>query len=313
MPLAVTPLGKGCAAKNAAVVTVSAPRPLKKCVTVRHTQTQLCTTRTGTPSFLPSFFSFFLPFPQRHTQAQRSGARMCHGECLYVTCSRVSKVVLQLPPSVALFLRSLLRALVCPSVRHRAPLVYVRALAEWHRCLLSGHSAFREGRRGELGLLHGWLYRVRCVVDLLVWTETLQGHRRRWYGSIRRRGLYRIFLSYFSFLYPLPVDEVSAPRTQLKWWLLESTRLCAGTVKIMLSLSVVLVLVCRLYSCALASPRWRAGRPRYSKCNELAFRSNSVVSDSRKAPIVSSLGNELAFRNNSVVSASGGTDSQFSV
>ena len=48
VPLAVTPLGKGCAAKNAAVVTVSAPRPLKKCVTIRHTQTQLCTTRTGT-------------------------------------------------------------------------------------------------------------------------------------------------------------------------------------------------------------------------------------------------------------------------
>ena len=36
--------------------------------------------------------------------------------------------------------------------------------------------------------------------------------------------------------------------------------------------------------------------------NELAFRSKSVVSDSRKAPILSSLGNELSFRYNSVVS-----------
>ena len=39
MALAVTPLGKGCAAKDAAVVTVSAPRPLKKCDRQTHTDT----------------------------------------------------------------------------------------------------------------------------------------------------------------------------------------------------------------------------------------------------------------------------------
>ena len=44
----------------------SAPRPLKKCVTVRHTQTQLCTTRRGLsfPFLSFPFLSFpFLSFP----------------------------------------------------------------------------------------------------------------------------------------------------------------------------------------------------------------------------------------------------------
>ena len=72
----------GCAAKNAAVVTVSAPRPLKKCVTVRHTQTQLCTTHTGTLTDTP--------------QAVRSTARhVCLQECPR-PCTAVSQVS---PPS----------------------------------------------------------------------------------------------------------------------------------------------------------------------------------------------------------------------
>ena len=156
MPLAVTPLGKGCAAKNAAVVTVSAPRPLKRCVTVRHTQTQLSTTRTDTPSFLPSFLPSYLPtfLPSSTSGTTAQYGTYTHGD------TRVTALVAQLslfkrvctahvaPPSSVPRRRAYLRYGSMHSHAHSVSSLQGRVDVQFTRVLASLPTQLEQSLRG---------------------------------------------------------------------------------------------------------------------------------------------------------------------
>ena len=156
---AVQSLGMCCEERSSCD---SQRRPLKKCVTVRHTQTQLSTTRTDFPSFLPSFKCL--------THARTARARTVRHETRRTRFTAVSYQNVVLGPFVSLD-SSARRSVGCGyAVTMNARVSSFSVSTGLTRCFL-GFWLCREPRRTATtpaSLWRSWASRLRRQRGLLL-------------------------------------------------------------------------------------------------------------------------------------------------